>query len=65
MQIVKIMFFVLLADSLIANLITWFGGKDYFNKMKFFKRFLPLTTGWTIWYLTLVLFIGYVIYFVK
>jgi len=64
MTILQIIFWLLLIDSLIANYISWFGNKEYFNKFKFFGRFMPITKGWTIWYLILVLFIGYIIYFV-
>lgn len=62
MTVIQIIFWLLLLDSLIANYITWFGNREYFNKMKLFKRFLPLTTGWTTLYLFLVLLIGYIIY---
>jgi len=58
----EIIFWVLLVDSLIAVYIAWLGDKDYWNRMKFFKRFMPLTKGWTVWYFILVLFIGYIIY---
>lgn len=63
MTIIKIIFWLLLLDSLVANTIVWFGNAEYLNKIKFFKRYLPLTKGWTAWYIILVLFIGYIIYF--
>jgi len=61
MTILEIIFWILLFDALIANYITWISNKDYWNKMKFFQRYMPLTKGWTVWYLILVLFIGYIL----
>lgn len=63
MSILQIIFWLLLLDSLIAVAISWFGNREYYNKFKFFKRYLPLTKGWTLLYLILALFIGYIIYF--
>lgn len=62
-MIIEIIFWLLLLDSLIATCIAWSGYKEFFNKMFFFKRYFPLTRGWTTFYLILVLFIGYIIYF--
>jgi len=59
----KIIFWLLMADSLIAGYVAWCGNRDYWNDMKFFKRYMPLTKGWTAWYVILVLFIGYLVYF--
>ncbi len=53
----------MLIDSFIAGYIAWCGDQEYWNNMKFFKRYMPLTKGWTAWYIILVLFIGYLIYF--
>jgi hypothetical protein len=61
-MILKIIFWLLLADSLIANYISWTSSREYFNKFKFFKRYMPITKGWTVGYLILALFIGYLIY---
>lgn len=62
-MILEIIFWVLLVDSLIAGSITWCGNKEKWNRMSFFKRYMPLTKGWTAWYVILVLIIGYAIYF--
>jgi hypothetical protein len=59
----EIIFWILLVDSLIAGYIAWCGNKEYWNNKKFFKRYLPLTKGWTTWYIILSLFIGYIIFF--
>lgn len=61
-MISQIIFWILLLDSLTANYITWLGNKEYWNRMKFFNRYMPLTKGWTTWYLLLVLFVGYILY---
>lgn len=63
MTVLQIIFWILLLDSLIAGYIGWCGNREYWNKMKFFKRYMPLTKGWTAWYIILVLFIGYILYF--
>jgi hypothetical protein len=63
MEPLKIISWVLFVDSLGAGYIAWLGNKDYFNKINFFKRYLPLTKGWTAGYIILVLFIGYLVYF--
>ena len=63
MSILLFIFYVLLFDSLVAVFISWSKYKDYFNRFALFKRFMPLTKGWTLWYLILVLFIGYILYF--
>jgi hypothetical protein len=63
MSIIKIIFWLLLVDSLIGNFIAWTKYREYFNNMHFFKRYLPITKGWMIWYLVLVLFIGYLVYY--
>jgi hypothetical protein len=62
MNYIQIIFWVLLADSLIANIIAWTKLSEKFNKIKFYKRYLPLTKGWTVWYLIMTLFIGYLIF---
>ena len=64
MTVLKIIFWLLLADSLIGNYIAWLGNREYFNNLAFFKRYLPITKGWMLWYLALTLFTGYLVYFV-
>jgi hypothetical protein len=63
MNILEILFIILLADSLIANALVWSGKADTLNHIPFVKRYIPLTRGWVLWYLLLVLFIGYLIFF--
>jgi len=64
-MIVKIIFWLLLVDSLIVNYIAWSKCEAYFSTFALFRRYFPITKGWTIWYLVLSLFIGYLIYFYK
>lgn len=63
MTILQLIFWLLLVDSLGAAYFTWVGGKEKYNSIRFLKRYLPLTSGWTLWYMILVLFIGYTLYF--
>lgn len=62
MTILQIIFWLLFLDSLIAGYIAWFGNRERYNKMKFFQRYMPLTKGWTVWYIVLALFVGYILY---
>jgi hypothetical protein len=59
----QIIFWLLLLDSLSAFIVVYFNKEDYFNRFKFFQRWMPLTKGWTLWYLILVFLIGYLVYF--
>lgn len=62
MLIESLIFYLLLIDSVAANLIAWFE-KDWFIKhFRFISGIFPLAKGWTTYYLVLVLFIGYVLY---
>jgi len=63
MTTLQIVFWVLLLDSLGANVVAWTKLKSVFNKFKLFKRYFPITRGWALSYLTLVLLIGYLVYF--
>lgn len=62
-MVIEIIFWVLLLDSIIANTISWSGCKEKFDKYIFFRRYFPITRGWTTAYLILVLFIGYLIFY--
>ncbi len=62
MAITQIIFWFLLIDSLIGNYIAWTKYQEHFNKLQFFKRYLPISKGWMAWYLILVLFIGWLVY---
>jgi hypothetical protein len=63
MNYLEIIFWLLLVDSLIANIISWTPKyQKYFMQWKIFKRYFPLTRGWTVAYFVLVLFIGFLIF---
>lgn len=63
MNYLEIIFWLLLIDSVGANIVSFSPKlKKKFNSYKLFKRYLPITRGWTIWYLILVLFIAYLIF---
>lgn len=62
-SIEAIIFYILLADAINANIIAWPGNEWYKNHFKILSRFFPLTKGWVTLYLILVLFIGYLIFF--
>lgn len=57
-MITKIIFYILLADSIIANLIALFGRRWYMQHFQILSRGFPLTRAWAIAYLALVLWIG-------
>ena len=59
----EIIFYLLLLDSVMANLAAWFFSKEYKEKFKWFAKRFPASKGWCIWYLILVLWIGYLVYF--
>jgi hypothetical protein len=71
MIILEIIFWILLLDSLVALGITWCGKSGFWSKINYWdkfeclKKYMPLSKGWTGWYFILVLFIGYILYFIK
>lgn len=57
-MIETIIFYLLLVDSIFANLASWTGfGKKWYEHT-FFVTYLPLAKGWTIVYFALVLWVG-------
>ena len=59
----EIIFYLLLLDSIGANIAAWFFSKQYQKKFKWFSKRFPASKGWCIWYLIMVLWIGYLVYF--
>lgn len=57
-----IIFFFLLIDSIGANLVVWFGNKWYTRHFRWLSRFFPPARGWALYYLILVLWIGFLVY---
>ena len=62
MSVVQIIFWLLLFDAMAANLLVLSGKAEQFNDYRFFKRYMTLQTGWVVYYLVLVGFIGFLIY---
>jgi|TARA_B100001079_G_C16277983_1_gene455173 hypothetical protein len=58
-----IAFYLLLVDSLGANIVSWLGfRKGYKGNFSIIARYFPATRGWTTYYLILVLLIGYLVH---
>ena len=58
MHIQEIIFYLLLIDSIGCNLVVWFGPQWYTKHFRLFGRLFPPATGWALYYLILVLWIG-------
>lgn len=61
-QIEIVLFWLIFADSLVANFLAWFGQDWYIKHFQTFSRIFPATKGWAVYYLVLVLWIGSFIY---
>jgi len=59
-MIEEIIFYLLLIDSIFVNLAAWFGmGRSWYRSHAgVFGRMFPITKGWAIYYLVLVLWVG-------
>jgi len=62
MSIESIIFYLLLIDSIGANLVIWFGEEWYVRHLRLISRLFPPAKGWALYYLVLVLWIGFLIY---
>jgi len=58
-----VIFWLLLVDSAIVNMIAWWGGAWYATHLRTFSRLFPVAKGWTGFYLILTLWIGYLTFF--
>lgn len=58
MSIEVIIFYLLLIDSVGANLVVWFGERWYTKHFRLISRVFPPAKGWALYYLILVLWIG-------
>lgn len=55
-----IVFYILLIDSVTANLIAWTNhNKWYMKAFTPISKYFPLAKGWTTYYLILVIWIGH------
>ena len=57
-----IIFYILLVDSIGANLVVLFGSKWYTKHFRIISRAFPPAPGWALYYLILVLWVGSLIY---
>ena len=58
-----ILFYVLLIDSIGANIVSWFGFRKWYRaNFRLASRYFPATKGWTGFYLAFVLFVGYLLH---
>ena len=55
----EILWYLVFIDSVFTNLIIWFLPKWYEKKFKNVSKYFPTSKGWCLWYLILVLWIGY------
>jgi len=60
MIVEKILFYLVLLDSLFAVIATWFFSRWY--KKQGLHRYFPLSKGWSALYLFLVMWIGFTLY---
>ncbi|MEA3322839.1 MAG: hypothetical protein U9Q12_01315 [Patescibacteria group bacterium] len=56
-----VMFWLLLFDSVGANIVSWFGLTKWYHNFTVISRLFPATKGWTTYYFVLVLFIGFIL----
>ena len=62
MDIVTIIFFLLLIDAISANLVAYFGSEWYLRHVQTMSKWFPPAKGWTLYYLALVLWIGFLLF---
>ena len=55
----EILWYLVFIDSVFTNVIIWFLPKWYEKKFKNVSKYFPAGKGWSLWYLILVLWIGY------
>jgi len=60
MSLPTIIFALLLIDSISANLVMFFGEQWYTKHFRIVSRYFPPARGWALYYLILVLWIGYI-----
>ena len=54
-----ILWYLVFIDSILVNLIVWLFPNWYEKKFKSMSKYFPASKGWSLWYLVLVLWIGY------
>tara|TARA_Y100000034_G_C6697023_1_gene307179 strand:- start:462 stop:677 length:216 start_codon:yes stop_codon:yes gene_type:complete len=54
--------YLLVIDSVSANIMAFCCGKWYKKKFKRFSKYFPMVQGWTVYYLVLVLWAGSILW---
>lgn len=62
MNIEAIVFYILLADAISANVMVHFGRDWYLRNFRTISRLFPPAEGWALYYLALVLWVGSLLY---
>ncbi len=58
-----VVFYLLLIDSVGANIVSWFGFRKWYQgNFRIMSKYFPVTRGWTTYYLILVIIIGYILH---
>jgi hypothetical protein len=60
---IEIIFWLLLVDSVLANVVAWGFEAWYIKNCRLFSRWFPIGRGWTAYYFILVLWIGYLTFY--
>lgn len=58
MSIEAIIFYILFIDAVSANLMVMFGREWYVHHFRTFSRWFPPASGWALYYLVLILWVG-------
>lgn len=61
-SIESIIFYLILLDSILVNVVAWFFSKWYKKNAGVWGKHFPATKGWALLYLILTLWIGYLLY---
>ena len=62
LSIEAIIWYLMLIDSLVCNVIAWFDGKWYTKKFPGMSKLFPITKAFAVYYFILVLWIGSALY---
>lgn len=58
----EVISYILLVDSILALLVAWYGQGWYVRNVGLLARYLPPAKGWALWYVTLAIFIFWLIH---
>jgi len=54
-----VIYYLILLDSIVANIMVWFFAKWYKKNYRGWYKHFPAAKGWALWYLILVIWVGY------